>query len=498
MGFSLGKLFDPAGITTGDAGDWINNMLDPAGGVAQNFGWDTGAFGDWHQQTGDYFDSLNAFEMSQLSDWGEKFKRNPEQLLIGAGDPFSAKMWNGILGTDYQPYVNQYGGPTKESYQSAEEKGVDTSNSQGSHQVAQAIASYYGGEALGELGQAGYASVAGDAVGGVSASSAGAAGGAFSGGVMGGANALNNDTDFWSGVGSGTLSGGLGSGFDYGDSLGMTDPTYKKLLNGAVTGGVKAGLKNENIGKGLGKGLAGSAIPMAAQEGGTMLGDMFNQNKESGVAYDPTAGGNFGGTATANPGETGYSPQAYTGSNNVGTDSFKALGGITEGGMSPTGLSSVGQSPAPTSSAVSDFVSAFMGTGGGKSAGGGYGALASNLMGLYQANEQRKKMKEQMGSLNNLFTPSSPYAQHMRQALERKDAAAGRRSQYGPREAQMMASLAEKQMQMAPQQMAMQKAVGGQQNAMTLNGLQGLARLYQQAPQIQQDWGSLMNMFGGR
>lgn len=43
-----------------------------------------------------------------------------------------------------------------------------------------------------------------------------------------------------------------------------------------------------------------------------------------------------------------------------------------------------------------------------------------------------------------MYGPDSPYAKQLRQQLERKDAASGRNSQYGPREAQLQALLADK------------------------------------------------------
>lgn len=517
MGF-LSDLFDPAGITSGDSGNALSALFDPAGGIANNFGIDRGPLSDWYDQKSEYFDNISDFEMSQLSDWGQKFKRNPEQLFLGAGDPLSAKMWNGILGTDYTPYVNQWGGPTKESYQSAEEKGVDTSNSQGSHAVAQAVASYFAGGAAGDaagpmFGSAAEGTTAGaaldagatgtealgmaDTVGGL-ASSVGS--GAAAGGTVAAGNALSTDSDnFWGdvgkGIGAGALGGFLNSGVDYAGAAGVTDPQYKRLANSTLNGAVRAAATNQDVGQGALYGFGNAATPMALNQGGSMLGGMFDNKNE--YEYDPTGGGNFGGTATANVGETGYAPRAYLGvNNNDGMDSFKSLGGIAEGGRNPADMG-VSSAPSP----VSAFIASVLGTGGGRgnspAAGGGYGNMAASLMGLYNANRQKKQLKEQMGSLNNLFTPNSPYAQQLRQATERKDAAAGRRSQYGPREAQMAAQLAEKQASMAPQMMQYNQALGGLNNMMVNNGLQFGQQFYRNAPQMQRDYGSLMNLFNG-
>ena len=57
------------------------------------------------------------------------------------------------------------------------------------------------------------------------------------------------------------------------------------------------------------------------------------------------------------------------------------------------------------------------------------------------------QQQQQLASLNNLFTPNSAYAQTLREQLSRRDAARGARSQYGPREVELMAKLAGQQAQ---------------------------------------------------
>jgi len=99
----------------------------------------------------------------------------------------------------------------------------------------------------------------------------------------------------------------------------------------------------------------------------------------------------------------------------------------------------------------------FSGSGGGysgtQSPGGNgldYGALASGLAGLYMANKGSSDAgKAASGatdsanaSLESMFGANSAAAQQMRQELDRRDAASGRRSQYGPREVELQAALA--------------------------------------------------------
>ena len=78
---------------------------------------------------------------------------------------------------------------------------------------------------------------------------------------------------------------------------------------------------------------------------------------------------------------------------------------------------------------------------------GGLGGLYGNRGGgnISGADANNQAVSQQIQSLGNMYSPNSPYAQQLRQTLERKDAASGRRSQYGPREVQLMAALADKQ-----------------------------------------------------
>jgi len=68
-------------------------------------------------------------------------------------------------------------------------------------------------------------------------------------------------------------------------------------------------------------------------------------------------------------------------------------------------------------------------------------SLNSNYNNLLNSQQQQAQ------NISELFGPNSPYAQTLRQNLERKDAAAGRRSQYGPREVELMSKLAGSQAQ---------------------------------------------------
>lgn len=90
--------------------------------------------------------NIFGFEKSKLGNMWGKVKDNPEQLLLGAGDPFSAKMWGGITGKDYEPLVDQWGGATEDDYAKAEAEGINTRDGRAMHGIAQAIAGMYAGK----------------------------------------------------------------------------------------------------------------------------------------------------------------------------------------------------------------------------------------------------------------------------------------------------------------------------------------------------------------
>jgi len=109
------------------------------------------------------------------------------------------------------------------------------------------------------------------------------------------------------------------------------------------------------------------------------------------------------------------------------------------------------------------------GINGNDSGGGGnwdWGNTAKTLVGLYgnqQASDaidrQRQGMQQDlersrsqynsMPTLESMYGANSPYALQLKQSLARRDAKAGRNSQYGPREAQYQAMLADKGSQYA-------------------------------------------------
>jgi hypothetical protein len=88
---------------------------------------------------------------------------------------------------------------------------------------------------------------------------------------------------------------------------------------------------------------------------------------------------------------------------------------------------------------------------GGPNTGGGsqnpWGNTLGALFGMYNANEQRKRYDDLLSRLDSLYAVDSPYATQMADELARRDSAAGRGSQYGPRSVELAAKLTDSRRQ---------------------------------------------------
>jgi len=169
-------------------------------------------------------------------------------------------------------------------------------------------------------------------------------------------------------------------------------------------------------------------------------------------------------------------------------DQARAFGNTVSSGilgaMGPLGMA-LGMTPA--GKALGNALASFEGTrtdaqragasaatgAAGRAAGGAggdfdIGGVLTGLAGLYQGNQAAGLAKGAQGlaqgqadTLANMYGPNSPYAAQLRQQLERKDAAGGRRSQYGPREVELQARLADVASRNAPNTLAAQQAAMG-------------------------------------
>jgi hypothetical protein len=118
--------------------------------------------------------------------------------------------------------------------------------------------------------------------------------------------------------------------------------------------------------------------------------------------------------------------------------------------------------------------------------------IGMGLAGLYGNHMANKDMKGLQGNLQNMYGQKSPYAQALRQQLARRDAAGGRRSQYGPREVELQAALAGQYSRNAGTLAQM-----GQQRGQNRNQMLGqLAGLYGHMGGYQGIKGGLQDFFG--
>lgn len=101
--------------------------------------------------------------------------------------------------------------------------------------------------------------------------------------------------------------------------------------------------------------------------------------------------------------------------------------------------------------------------------------VLTGLAGMYANNRSNNILKDQQNSLSGMYGQNSPFSQALRSQLERRDAAGGRRSQYGPREVELQAHLAQLASRNAPT-IANLGQQRNQNNMQNLNSLMYLGR----------------------
>jgi len=148
-----------------------------------------------------FFGDVGSFESFNFGKMFQQLGENPTRALYGSADPFSTSMWNGILGTDDKPLVDQWGGAAPQRYQEAQDAGINTGPGASMHGIARSIASIYAGGAAGNaLGGAGSAGgAAGDGGSAI-------AGGGMSDGAASGLLGEASGTGAATGQGAGILS----------------------------------------------------------------------------------------------------------------------------------------------------------------------------------------------------------------------------------------------------------------------------------------------------
>lgn len=260
--------------------------------------------------------------------------------------------------------------------------------------------------AFGGLGLAGFGPMSG--LSGMFGGGAGAAGGAspyaLSGGSFGTSGAIGSTG--LPGLGAGGMGAGAAAG-------GLTSTGA-----GLGIGSLEAALGASGIGAGVGAGVgSGSMVPAGYGISGPGL--------SSGLSSTPS--GSMYGLEGAQFGNTANSGGLVGTGNGMGVGNYGSASSAA--GFPGSATTSGG------SSGLSGYVKDLLSPKGLKS-------TIPALTQMYSGINQRNDAKRLYGQIAGLGKPGSAYELELRKQLERRDAAAGRRSQYGPREVELQAKLA--------------------------------------------------------
>lgn len=237
------------------------------------------------------------------------------------------------------------------------------------------------------------------------------------------------------GTGEAVLAGGGTSGVN-------TAATNAALIE---SGGGTAGYGASSAGMGGGAGtlstsgsLAAGATPYATTAaGGTTAGSTL-------PAWATKAGTgaltSAAGTALQGGNGSQILNSAVGGAVNGGTGTN--LGGAVTGALNGSGSGTGGSGGTSGGSAWDQFLQGLSGGSGGST---DWGSILNSLGTGYAAYDAGRKATNaydnQIKDINGLYAPDSAYAKQMEQTLARKDAAAGRNSQYGTRAVELAANL---------------------------------------------------------
>jgi hypothetical protein len=158
----LGSLFDPVGAL---ATDGHNNTFDSVFSPGDNlFGdqglgfepsWSQNFNNSYAEPAGNFADNVMDINRDEARHLGSHFLDNPSQLVTGV-DPFSTKLWNAATNQNNTPWVNQYGGETNADYAKSDAKGYNSEDGRTVGAIANMVAGFYGGQALGGLAGTAY------------------------------------------------------------------------------------------------------------------------------------------------------------------------------------------------------------------------------------------------------------------------------------------------------------------------------------------------------
>lgn len=215
------------------------------------------------------------------------------------------------------------------------------------------------------------------------------------------------------------VAGSAAGGYlpNFGELAGISTPGLQSIFNSALGSGATAALSGGDIGKSM---VYGSIPSLASYFGpnlsGTNMSDPFNKNMT-----------NIPGLQQTNVGDiTGMSPQ----------QSFAPWSGNSSISSLPS-FNQEKQSSLFESSGLQGFfdnINGFL-----PSTQKGWGDMAQGLLGMWQGNKQRKTAK---GLLDTISGRRGSYETSLRNQLQARDAASGRRSNYAGRETELQGNLA--------------------------------------------------------
>jgi hypothetical protein len=300
-------------------------------------------------------------------------------------------------------------------------------------------------------------------------------------------------TGFGGGIGDGGLGagvgfngdgsfGGLGLGDGFGDAGGGIAGLGAPGFGGVALsdfgmpdfGGFGIGSQGlsgdaTGFGDGMGAGLGAFGFGTQAPEDSGMLGKLSKGllSVVLGHLGVPSMASQAAIAGLSGKGPVGVTNGAITGTlGMLGTALGGPLGGLAAnalGGAIGANATGPGGQAGPTAN-------------GGNSGSSLWDTLPMGLASLYMSNQAGKGVGNMLGGLQSLYSQDSPYAQAMRQQLARRDAASGRRSQYGPREVELQAKLA----QMASGQIPAMTNLMQMQNGIRNTNINTLMQLFKQ------------------
>lgn len=285
---------------------------------------------------------------------------------------------------------------------------------------------------------------------------------------------------FGQGFTGGAMSGGIGAGFDAWNpgQLFGSDEGLGKLFNRSLSGGFQSLAQGGDFGQGA---MAGGA-PAAMDWAGGKLDNLFapSGSNNMGGQFGHPAGGLLDQFQERNQNQSRIPDFANPPSLNIGNSptpmstpgtnfnpDFSSFMNSPEGGGGG-GSGSREQASSLMDNPIISSIGGFI-----NSAGGAKNLIdmGGNLFGIYDSIRRRNEARKMANSLSSMFGPNSAYSKQLQQSLSRRDAAAGRRSQYGPRNVELQARLAELNSRNAPAIMQANQAASGGLNDIFRNVL---------------------------